>query len=204
MSRHGHVQHLLLSYIDGDLAPGKARRVEAHLAVCPACTQELEQWRGMLRLISYHAAVACPIDCAEAVLQRIESRQPPPWLASAPVSSRRRWFTPHLALTVSMAALLGGIWLGASRGTSNLARDMMAHVSVMLPGDHTAGWIPASSGARFHEATSGPHGGSALLPVAYTLQPDQALRVHAPDRLQQAFGRSDSLILAADFAEDDR
>jgi hypothetical protein len=28
--------------------------------------------------------------------------------------------------------------------------------------------------------------------------------VHAPVRLEEAFGRSDSLILAADFAEDDR
>ena len=30
------------------------------------------------------------------------------------------------------------------------------------------------------------------------------VRAHAPDRLQEAFGRSDSLILAADFVEDDR
>jgi anti-sigma factor RsiW len=203
MSRGRHVQHLLSAYIDGDLPPIRARRVEAHLAVCPACARELKQWRGILRLVSYHAAVSCPIDCAEAVLQRIEARQHRSFAISQP-AARRGPFIPHLALTVSMAALLGSVWLGATRGTWHLAPGMRARIAAALPGDRAAGWIPARPADRSHETSVNSGVGTVLLPVEYASVPDQALRVHAPDRLQQAFGRSDSLILAADFAEDDR
>ena len=42
--------------------------------------------------------------------------------------------------------------------------------------------------------------------VAYSLvaHPLKAVDAEAPDRLERAFGRSDSLILASDFAEDER
>ena len=61
MKRSRHVQHLFSAYIDGDLSPARARVVEAHLAECRACALELEQWRAILRLVSCHAAVTCPI-----------------------------------------------------------------------------------------------------------------------------------------------
>src|SRR5438105_244458 len=102
MSRCRHFQHLFSAYIDGDLSPARARLVEAHLAACAACTRELEQWRGILRLVSYHATVSCPIDCAEAVLRRIEQRDRPATLFS-PLPSSRRPFFPHLALTMTVA-----------------------------------------------------------------------------------------------------
>ena len=63
-----HVQHLLSGYIDGSLSPAATRAVAAHLDACPQCARELAQWRAILRLVSYHAPMACPIDCAEAVL----------------------------------------------------------------------------------------------------------------------------------------
>ena len=75
MNPRRHVQHLISDYIDGCLSSAVARHVEAHLAACPTCAQELEQWRMMLRLVSSHASIPCPIDCATAVLWQIEAQR---------------------------------------------------------------------------------------------------------------------------------
>ena len=47
MNRRRHVPHLFSAYIDGDLSPARTRAVETHLAACPACARELEQWRAV-------------------------------------------------------------------------------------------------------------------------------------------------------------
>jgi LCP family protein required for cell wall assembly len=41
MKRHLN-DHRLLSYLEGDLSPGRADRVEVHLQVCPACRARME------------------------------------------------------------------------------------------------------------------------------------------------------------------
>src|SRR5437588_534568 len=63
--------------------------------------------------------------------------------------------------------------------------------------------MAAGAGDRVLAMRSNAGAGNGLMPVGYRATRGQALSVHAPDRLQQAFGRSDSLILAADFVEDD-
>ena len=107
MNRRRHVPHLFSAYIDGDLSPARARAVETHLAACPACARELEQWRAVLRLVSYHAAVTCPIDCAEAVLQRIAAQ---PFSSSLlpPPSSPGRPLIPALACSMLHQPKLDG------------------------------------------------------------------------------------------------
>ncbi len=186
MNRCRHVQHLFSAYIDGDLSSARAQGVEAHLAACAACSRELEQWRGILHLVSYHAPVSCPIDCAEAVLQRLENRDPLSMPFPQPTSSRRPPLS-HLALTLAVTALLGGgVWLRGTRGARHLAQ------------------VPPTQLAAAVAPTVRPVSYGDLTSEGATSSPGLALRVHAPDRLQQAFGRSDSLILAADFAEDDR
>jgi anti-sigma factor RsiW len=201
MSRCRLVQHLFSAYIDGDLSPVRARRVEVHLARCPACSRELDQWRGMLRLVSYHAAVACPIDCAEAVLLRLEARHqdvPPPGYLPVP----RRPLVPRLALTLAAAALLGVAWFGTTHAGWRFAQSAAGHGTGGAPADRVVTWIAGRPGDRAME--TGANRVGPAMPADYSPSPAEALRAHAPDRLQHAFGRSDSLILAADFVEDDR
>lgn len=40
---------LLTDYLEGALAPREARRLEAHLAACPHCTEFLAQLRDTIR-----------------------------------------------------------------------------------------------------------------------------------------------------------
>jgi anti-sigma factor RsiW len=171
MNRERHVLHLLPDYIDGCLASPAARRVEAHLAVCLTCSAELEEWRSLLRLVSRHAAVACPIDCAEAVLQRIEAEAPPrsPGLSLS---------TPLQAVSEA-SSLAARLWLSAAAGLA------------LLLGSWT--WFQSGRPEPAPMTFVGSPAVSSVSPV---------VQVDAPERLQGAFGRSDSLILASDFAVD--
>jgi anti-sigma factor RsiW len=170
MIRQHHVFHLLSDYIDGCLPAAATRRVEAHLASCPTCAGELEQWRAVLQLVSRHAAVPCPIDCAEVVVQRLNEGSGR-WEGGT--GARHRYWAPYSFIWVSVATalmmLLGSwTWLQSSKNHLGSTRS----VQVTRP--------------------------AALLPVA------PAVHVDAPDRLEGAFGHSDSLILASDFADNDR
>src|SRR5690242_5395280 len=89
MNPERHILPLISDYIDGCLPPGLMRQVEEHLAHCPPCTHEVEQWRAVLRLVSLHAAMSCPIDCSEAVLRRIEEAGTPLRPPHAPRETRR-------------------------------------------------------------------------------------------------------------------
>jgi anti-sigma factor RsiW len=170
--RTDHVQHLLSDYIDGCLSSRAVRSVEAHLAICPTCAGELEEWRSLLQLVSRHAAVPCPIDCADLVMQRVsaQSGQPMeampftrPFLSFALPSLPARW----AALALLLVALLGGwTWMQAFR----------------------------SPQAR----TTTVRNGGVAAPLPPTM-----LHGEAPERLDGAFGRSDSLILASDFAAEE-
>jgi anti-sigma factor RsiW len=53
--RHGglacrQVVEMVTDYLEGALSPADRRRFEAHLAVCPHCTEYLEQIRETIRL----------------------------------------------------------------------------------------------------------------------------------------------------------
>jgi anti-sigma factor RsiW len=200
MNRRGHVQHLFSSYIDGDLSPARTRAVEAHLAECSACAGELAQWRAVLRLVSSHAAVTCPIDCAEAVLHRLRTQ--PARRHVAPPAPAWRALIPALALILTF--LGGGTWLWSTRDSSHSAPGRLAATAPVRTG---AGAGSSPLGAPIpgaEEAISPARGMLPVTPDAARLAPAMAVPVHAPARLEEAFGRSDSLILAADFAEDDR
>src|SRR6478672_10531111 len=109
MIRHPHILHLLSDYIDGCLSAAATRRVEAHLMSCPACAGELEQWRAVLQLVSRHASVPCPIDCAEAVVQRLNEG------AGRSADGRRtdhRFRAPYRFIWVSLATGLVMLFSG--------------------------------------------------------------------------------------------
>lgn len=202
MSRR-HVLPLLSDYIDGTLPPAAVRQVEAHLACCSECAQELARWRTMLRLVSHHAPMTCPVDCAELVIRTIEARRTARLIGDGMTVGERasqRWShlarafrRPRLAATALAVLILalGGV---SHRLASGLHRTFTAGqwTAARDPGHRVLElWTPSTTNRRL----------AAPVPAAYAAVP---VRAHAPDRLQEAFGRSDSLILAADFVEEDR
>src|SRR5438132_12436317 len=125
-----HAQHLFSGYIDGSLSAAATRFVEAHLSCCPDCARELEQWRAVLRLVSYHAPMSCPIDCAAAVLHAIETRRAARMVGDGRESGSQGWravvpprlssFAPLPSPVVSalvLACMLvgGAAWLRTAR-----------------------------------------------------------------------------------------
>ncbi len=39
----GHIKHLIIRYVDGELSAEQEKRVRTHLAACPACRRALDQ-----------------------------------------------------------------------------------------------------------------------------------------------------------------
>jgi anti-sigma factor RsiW len=173
MKRQQHVQHLLSDYIDGCLSARAMRGVEAHLASCPACACELKEWRSLLRLVSHYASVPCPIDCADVVLQRLDQ-------GAGRLPRARPW--SRLSFTGSVLPPPPVLWA------------TVAVVLVALLGGWT--WLQES---RAPQGMTTARTGSTTL----SLPPAQAIRGEAPERLDGAFSRSDSLILASDFAAEE-
>lgn len=175
--RHGeqtdHIGHLLSDYIDGCLTPRIVRRVEAHLARCSACARELEEWRSLLKLVSRHATIQCPIDCADLVLQRLAGEPAGPGADRSLIRpSRFMAFLPtHPARWAATVLLLAALLSGWT-------------------------WVQSSRSPRAPVATVRNGGTASPLPPT-------ALQGQAPERLDGAFGRSDSLILASDFAAEE-
>ena len=54
------VVELVSDYLDGELDPETRRRVEAHLALCPACQVYVEQVRETVRTLRYLPAEELP------------------------------------------------------------------------------------------------------------------------------------------------
>ena len=196
MIRQHHVFHLLSDYIDGCLSAAATRRVEAHLSSCLTCAGELEQWRAVLQLVSRHAAVPCPIDCAEVVVQRLNEG------ASAGVNGcrgegvsrqRRRRAGSLSAHPFTPAPVHPFI---RSRAPYPFLWVSVATALVMLFSGWT--WVQSSKNHLGRPRSVQVARPAAPLPVA------PAVHVDAPDRLEGAFGHSDSLILASDFADNDR
>ena len=171
MSRQEHVIPLLSDYIDGCLSGRLTRRVEAHLQVCLSCAQELEEWRAVLSLVSNHASLRCPIDCAEIIVERIREGEGGRYPADD-----TRFFVRAGRHRPSMNSL---VWA-----------SLTALCTVLF-----GSW---SLTHGFHS----PEGRSATIRISARPQP-AVVPVAAPERLEGAFSRNDSLILASDFAAEE-
>jgi anti-sigma factor RsiW len=205
--RGSHVEHLLCGYIDGTLPPHAARKVTSHLAACGDCARELARWRAVLHLVSHHAPMSCPIDCAEMVVRTLEARRGERLIegtsnAQTQVTQsffqRIAWHSRpvswppffRVAAVAAALALIGGV----SHRSISVLHASARPAGWTVAGGHTPGSTGAPIGARRDRWAINASLDSARRP----------LRARGPDRLQEAFGRSDSLILAADFVEDDR
>jgi anti-sigma factor RsiW len=78
---------ILSAYLDGELDPRAARRVERALEADPRITEGLEQLRQVRTLVS-GLSRPVPPDLSEGVLRRLEAGTPAVW---RPGETRRRW-----------------------------------------------------------------------------------------------------------------
>lgn len=90
----------LYRHLDGDLRPGEAAEVEAHLASCVRCRARAEECRALARAAASLPDLELPAGFAEGVLGRIVRSEAPhkSWLAILGVGLG--------ALVVSLATLI--------------------------------------------------------------------------------------------------
>jgi len=94
-------KELLSAYMDAELSEAQRELVQAHLAECPVCRQELARLERLWQTLAALPGVAPPADLAERVLAQLPRRQVPWWRS--------------LALA---ASLLVGIMMGGSLGVN--------------------------------------------------------------------------------------
>jgi anti-sigma factor RsiW len=107
-------RRFLSRYQDGELGPWRRRRLDHHLAGCPACRGELYVDRRVWTLLEA-AEVPAPPD----VMAQMEAR-----LTRAPLAAtRRRWFAPVAYATALLmfaaAGAAGGVYAAQRRPPGN-------------------------------------------------------------------------------------
>ena len=99
--------HDMAAYLDGDLPPDAADRIETHLAACPTCLDTMLQAREMTagRLAAPVRVLECVRDLAPDVRHRVaKSRATFQWVAAAVA-----------ALAIGLAGLTAGSRLSQAR-----------------------------------------------------------------------------------------
>ncbi|HZX02485.1 zf-HC2 domain-containing protein [Kribbella sp.] len=124
MSEHDRTQ--LGAYALGALEPAEAAEVEAHLATCAECQDELAELtelKNLLGEVPPEAFLDGPPENGELMLQRTlrEARAMPPVELPAPTPVKRRspWLLIAAAAVVVAGALGGGVAIGRSSTPSS-------------------------------------------------------------------------------------
>jgi anti-sigma-K factor RskA len=105
MTEDGHVNDLAAAYVLGALEPDEAAWVEAHLAICPACQQVIDETWTVIDLLAYAPpALTPPATVRDGLFRQL-----------APVASPvrglwRGWWRP----AVLAASLVLAVGLGAT------------------------------------------------------------------------------------------
>jgi anti-sigma factor RsiW len=121
----------LSEYMDGDLSPEDARRVEAHLHECETCARSLEELRGVVARASAVMDRAVPEDLWPAIAARLQSdaatapagRSVASTVAGNVVPWRRR----RIALSIPQLAAAAILLVALAGGTAWLARPGALH-----------------------------------------------------------------------------
>jgi hypothetical protein len=174
----------LSEYMDGDLPPDDARRVEAHLHECETCARTLEELRSVVARANTVADRTVPEDLWPGIAARVRSdastaapEQPVDATATGTVISWRR---RRIALSIPQLAAAAILLVALTGGTA---------------------WLAGPGGLRNASSTgtsSGPGAGpgtAAVIPVADTESVSTAVRYAiAIDELEQALFDPDALL----------
>lgn len=119
---HEDLKARLSEYLDGELPEGERPAVEAHLAACPSCREEVREWT-LLRGRLFRAPARPAAAETEAFVRRLMARLPEEEAGEeAPLDYR--WLVP--ALGFSFAALLFSFYPLRSAQTDPLSGALLA------------------------------------------------------------------------------
>lgn len=162
---HGSVRRRLSAFLDGDLAPDAAARVEHHLAECPVCRAELAALRRVVDWLHDLPAAEPPPTLAPRIFAQIAAEQPvrPGFGASLRRWLETGWTAPLAAAAVGLLVLA---WL----------QGYPAELNVFGPGSAVQPTVaqapvPATPGAvvpGMVAPDAASVGGAATVPVAET------------------------------------
>ena len=108
IGRHKRLRTLLSSYMDGQVSPAEAKRVEEHLLTCDECRRDIETLRMSVEMLG---------ELPELEIPRSFALTSPP---ESVVSTRRFAWSARLATTAAallLAALVAGDVLGILKQT---------------------------------------------------------------------------------------
>jgi anti-sigma factor RsiW len=80
------------AYVDGELASGDIKLLEAHLEECAACGRELESRRALRRLAASRPRVTAPVDLQDRILSAAAARVRGDQVGRTPGSPDSRWW----------------------------------------------------------------------------------------------------------------
>ncbi|MGB6198598.1 MAG: zf-HC2 domain-containing protein [Candidatus Acidiferrales bacterium] len=101
----GKIENKWIAYFDGKASAPERRDVEAHLAVCSACSQRAVEYRAMWGVLDELPAIAPSASFDAAVRARV---------VAEPARRTWRWFLPSPRLAFSVSCLLVlSVWLAS-------------------------------------------------------------------------------------------
>src|SRR5689334_7147637 len=104
-----HVTRQLTAYLHEELDSAQARRVAAHLAICPRCRAELDALRRGEELAAHLPLCAAP----DRIWTHVEAALPSATATPAPIHLPVGRFKSARRLRIAVGALLaGGLVLG--------------------------------------------------------------------------------------------
>lgn len=146
------IEAILPPFVDGEAGAGDAAVIHAHLAVCAACRQAVEEQRGVRALLMSRRASlrgAAPAGLEFAVRQLTAAPQ------VAPAATWSRRFSPLAAAAAVVLALTGGLYWGTGQSSVLLAAQLtLDHIKCfIIDGDeHAHAMTTDVAQERLHES----------------------------------------------------
>lgn len=103
---HEQAQTLLSDYLEGELAPGTRRELEAHLTACPDCGRDLELLETSLKLVRRLAPVEAPAEFSARVRRRARKAG---LFSSRRARGAQRTMVPFESTLVVLLATIGAL-----------------------------------------------------------------------------------------------